>query len=132
MTETPNSTKPETDAVSAPKRRLRRRKPRQPPPDGLKTGAQAAAKLGCSIKTLDGYVKMGALRYVAIGHGKRRQRKMFTDADLNELIQAQTRKATPCPSSGSGTRRTGISTSKSKVIGFMEARNRRHDGRPKP
>src|SRR5262249_44085455 len=76
----------------------RQRKPRHPPPDGLKTTAQAAAKLGCSIKTLNGHVTSGALKYVAIGHGKRRTRRVFTDADLDNFIEAQTRKDVPCPS----------------------------------
>src|SRR5215510_5017451 len=53
------------------------RKPRQSSPDGLKTAAQATAKLNCSIKTLNGHVAVGALRYVAIGHGTKRPRKMF-------------------------------------------------------
>ena len=103
------------------------RKLRQSPPDGLRTSAEAARKLRCSIKTLNGHIASGALKYVVLGHGKRRQRRMFTDADLNEFIANQTRKDAPCPSTKTGTadRRTGTSTSKSKVIGFMEARNRR-------
>jgi len=68
------------------------------PPDGLHTKAEAAAKLGCSIKTLDGYVKAGALPYLPLGHGKKRPRKRFTDAALNDLITTQTRKDVPCPS----------------------------------
>src|SRR5262249_277092 len=60
------------------------RQPRQSPPGGLLTAAQAAAKLGISVKTLNGHVASGALRYVAIGHGTKRPRKMFTDADINE------------------------------------------------
>jgi hypothetical protein len=110
------------------------RRPHPPrPPDGLRTSAEAAAKLGCSIKTLDGYVKTGALKYVALGHGKRRQRRMFTDADLAEFITNQTRKDMPCPFTGTGTaaRRSSISTSRSKVLGFMEARSRRRDAKPK-
>src|SRR5262245_9067841 len=59
------------------------RKPRQSPPDALKTAAQAAAKLGCSIKTLNGHIASGALRYVIIGHGTKRPRKMLHDADLD-------------------------------------------------
>ena len=94
------------------------RKPRHPPPDGLKTAAQAAARLGCSIKTLNGHVAAGALKYVAIGHGKRRKRKMFTDADLDEFIQAQTRKDVPCPSTKTRARRTGNLTSSGEVIAF--------------
>jgi hypothetical protein len=117
-----------------PQPKRRQRKPRQPAPDGLKTAAQAAAKLGCSIKTLNGYVAAGTLKYIAIGHGTRRQRKMFTDVDINEFIANQTRKDSPCPSIRTETadRRTGISTSKLKVIGFMEARNRRRNAKPKP
>src|SRR5215471_7095505 len=112
---------------------VRPRKPRQSPPDGLKTAAQAAAKLNCSIKTLNGHVASGALRYVVIGHGTKRLRKMFTDPDLNEFIVNQTRKDVPCPSTRTETaaRRTSTSTSKSKVIGFMEARNRRRAVKPK-
>jgi hypothetical protein len=115
-----------------PKRR-RQRKPRQLPPDGLKTAAQAAAKLGCSIKTLKSHVAVGALKYVALGHGRKRQRKMFTDADLDEFIANQTRKDVPCPSIRTETaaRRSSISTSRSKVLGFMEARSRRRDAKPK-
>ena len=88
---------------------------------------EAAAKLGCSIKTLTGYVVAGTLKYVAIGHGTKRPRKFFTDADLNQFIADQTRKAEPCPSTRNETadRRTGVSTSRSKVIGFMDRRNAR-------
>ena len=64
----------------------RQRKPRYVPPDGLHTMAEAAQRLGCSIKTLNGHVASGALGYVAIGHGKKRPRKMFTDADLDDFI----------------------------------------------
>ena len=97
------------------------------PPDGLRTPDEAARKLGCSVKTVNAHVAAGDLRYVIIGKGTKRPRKMFTDADLNEFIANQTRKDVPCPSTRTETaaRRTGTSTSKSKVIGFMEARNRR-------
>jgi len=100
------------------------RKPRQSPPDGLKTPTQAAAKLGCSIKTLDGHVASGALRYVIIGHGKKRRRIRFTDADLNEFIINQARKDVPCPSIRTRARRTGNLTSGGEVIAFT--------GVPKP
>src|SRR5215471_13952830 len=61
------------------------RKPRQSPPDGLKTAAQAAAKLNCSIKTLNGHVASGALRYVDVGHGRKRRHIRFADADLDNF-----------------------------------------------
>ena len=94
------------------------RRPRVRPPDGLRTKDEAAAKLGISVKTLNGYVETGALKYVALGHGKRRKRKMFTDADLNEFIANQTRKDDPCPSTASRARRTGTSISGGEVIAF--------------
>jgi hypothetical protein len=52
---------PSPHALAAATRELNRsaaatRKPRQPPPDGLKTAAQAAAKLNCSIKTLNSHI----------------------------------------------------------------------------
>jgi len=109
------------------------RKPRQSSPDGLKTVAQAAAKLGCSIKTLNGHVASGALKYVAIGHGTKRPRRRFTDADLNEFIANQTRKDVPCPSTRTETaaRRISTSTSKCEVIGFTARRNARRGAKPK-
>ena len=67
------------------KRRHRQRKSALPVPGGLLTAAEAAAKLGCSIKTLNGHVAAGALKYVTIGHGTKRPRKMFTDADLERI-----------------------------------------------
>ena len=98
--------------------RSRRRQPRPPVPGGLLTAAQAAAKLNCSIKTLNGHVKAGGPKYVTIGRGTKRPRRMFTDADLNQFIADQTREAPPCPSSVTSARHTGAMTSKSKVIAF--------------
>ena len=49
----------------------------------LYTMAEAAKRLGCSKKTLKGHIESGALRYVSLGHGPKRKRRMFTDADLN-------------------------------------------------
>jgi hypothetical protein len=110
----------------------RQRKPRTAPADGLRTAEEAAAKLRCSQKTLNGYVAAGTLRYVAIGHGSKRQRKMFTDADLNALIEAQTRKDSPaCPSSASRARHTGTSTSSGAVIAFTARRNAPRGAKPK-
>ena len=50
------------------------------------TAREAAAKLGCSAKTLNGHIESGALRYVNIGHGSKRQRKMITPADLDPSL----------------------------------------------
>jgi len=105
------------------------RKPRMPvrPPDGLHTPREAAAKLGCSIKTLFAHVAAGALRYVDTGRGKKRPRRMFNDADLDAFIANQTRKDVPCPSTSPRTaaRRISTTTSKCEVIGFTARRNAR-------
>jgi hypothetical protein len=104
-----------------------------PPPDGLRTPAEAARKLRCSVKTLNAHVAAGALRYVDIGRGRKRARKMFTDSDLNEFIANQSRKDVPCPSTRTETvvRRISISTSKCEVIGFTARRNARRAAKPK-
>ena len=107
------------------------RKSRHPPPGGLLTAPQAAAKLGCSVKTLNGHITSGALRYVDIGHGKRRQRRMYTDADLNEFIANKTRKDIPCPSTRIGVRRFGNSTSGCVVTAFTGVPRPRPGARPK-
>jgi hypothetical protein len=108
--------------------RVRRPMLAPPLPDGLRTPTEAARKLHCSIKTLDGYVASGALRYVNVGHGKKRPRRMFTDPDLNEFIANRTRKDSPCPSSRTHAHRSGASTSRSEVIAFSARRNARPSG----
>src|SRR5262249_7097178 len=90
------------------------RKLRFSPRGGLKSAAQAAAKLSCSIKTLNAHVAAGDLRYVSIGKGRKRVRRMFTDADLDDFIANQTRKDVPCPSTRTETAARRISTSTSK------------------
>jgi len=103
------------------------------PPNSLLTPADAARRLGCSVKTLAGHVASGALRYVIIGHGRKRPRRMFTDADLDDFIANQTRKDSPCPSTRTETaaRRISTSTSKCEVIGFTARRNARRGAKPK-
>src|SRR5262249_21906522 len=101
------------------------------PPDGLRTPAEAARKLHCSVKTLNGHIASGALRYVVIGHGTKRPRKMLTDADLDQFIANQTRKDVPCPSTKTRARRSGSSISSSQVIDFTAPRRRRPSGTPK-
>src|SRR5262245_59694028 len=107
------------------------RKLRQSSPDGLKTAAQAAAKLNCSIKTLIGHVASGALRCVDVGRGEKRRRPRFADADLNECIANQTRKVTPSPSAAIRALRSGSTTSRSTIVAFSDLQKGRRDGKPK-
>jgi hypothetical protein len=113
------------------KRPLRQRKPRISTPNGLRTTAEAAARLGCSIKTLNGHVDAGDLRYVRIGQGKKRPRRMFTDSDLDAFIAAQTQTDTPCRSIASRVHRTGTPNSKSTVVAFTAAPKPRPGAKPK-
>jgi hypothetical protein len=112
----------------------RERHPRRAPPqEGLRTADEAAAKLRCSIKTLRGHVRSGALRYVVTGHGIKRPHKMFTDADIDEFIANQTRKEAPasCPSLRTPARRSSGTTSRSEVIAFSARPNARTAAKPK-
>src|SRR5262249_26241920 len=104
-----------------------------PLPDGLRTPAEAARKLRCSIKTLNAHAAAGNRRYISIGKGTKRSRIRFTDADLDQFITNQTRKDVPCPSTRTETvaRRTSISTSKCEVIGFTARRNAQSGVKPK-
>jgi hypothetical protein len=96
---------------------------RKPPPNGLRTMRDGAARLGCSVKTLKGHIASGALSYVIIGHGSKRPRKMLTDADLDLFVVNQTRKDAPaCQYDAIRARHTGNSTSKSEVIAFSDRR----------
>jgi hypothetical protein len=45
---------------------------------GLRTSTEAAEFLRCSRKTLSAHAGSGALRYVIVGHGTKRPRRMFT------------------------------------------------------
>jgi Helix-turn-helix domain len=120
------------DTVNTKPARRRQHQPRVRMPDGLLTMAEAAAKLGCSIKTLKAHVEAGALSYVVIGRGSKRPRKMFTAADLNEFIANQTRKDSPaCPSTATRARHSGNSTSSGDVIAFSAQPKPQTGGKPK-
>ena len=56
---------------------------------GASPGSREARLLG---QDAQGPCGGGALKYVSIGHGSKRPRHMFTDADLDAFIAAQTRK----------------------------------------
>jgi hypothetical protein len=114
-----------------PTRRPRKKRKRKPAPDGLRTASEAAARLGCSVKTLNGHVAAGDINYVAIGHGRKRPRKMFTDADLEAFIANRTRKDAPRPSTRIRARRSGSSTSGSTVVAFTARPNARPDAKPR-
>ena len=96
-----------------PKRR--HRQPRPPVPDGLLTPAKPQRSSAARSKPSTVMLTRVMLKYVIIGHGTKRPRNMFTDADLDQFIAAQTRKDPPCPSTASRARHTGTSTSNAEV-----------------
>jgi excisionase family DNA binding protein len=103
------------------------------PADGLRTMAEAAARLGCSVKTLRGHVANGALTYVNLGRGRERQRMRFTDADLDRFITNQSRKDVPtCPSTKTRVRRSTSSISGGEVIAFTARQSAQPSAKRKP
>jgi|SRR6516165_11718572 len=84
----------------------------------LLTPKEVMALLRCSRKTLNAYVRSGALRYIQTGTGTKRPRRMFIVADVDEFIEVRRRKDVPCPSTVPKARRTITSTSNGEVIAF--------------
>ncbi|NJL06983.1 MAG: helix-turn-helix domain-containing protein [Methylacidiphilales bacterium] len=90
------------------------------------TGAEAAAFLRISMKTLNAHIRGGAIRYVNVGLGTKRPRRRFTDSDLREFLERQSRMdVQPCQSIDRKTRRTTNSISSGKVLAFTDLRNAR-------
>ena len=82
----------------------------------LLTYKAAAAELTISPRTLRRIVEQGAIRYVQVSP----RRIAFKPADLTEYLQRVTREreAATCRSTSQKARRTGTSTSSSKVVAF--------------
>jgi hypothetical protein len=92
---------------------------------------QAAARLGCSLKTLDAFCDSGELRYRNMGHGKQRERRMFTDDDLTAFLEARIRTKTSWASSKTRVRHIGASTSNIVGIAFSAQPKPRPGGKRK-
>jgi excisionase family DNA binding protein len=98
--------------------------------DGLKTPAQAARRLNISIRTLRGLIASGELRYVNVGRGKQREKVMFTDSDLDDLIASRTRqKVQECPSTSPKARRITNMISSGEVLDFTARQKRPTSGK---
>src|SRR5262249_56412020 len=100
-------------------RTARRRRCIMADDQALRTPREAAARLHISAKTLRKHVAAGLLRYVSVGTGQLKVRRMYTDADLDEFIVAQHRRESPaCRSTRTSARRIGNSISDGEVIAF--------------
>ncbi len=112
--------------------RKRRHRPHHRPPDGLLTMEEAAARLGCSTRTLRGHIADGDIGYVMLGHGAKRTRKMSAPADLDAFIANNRRKeAAECLSAATRARPSGSLTSSSEVIAFSARRSARPNAKRK-
>jgi excisionase family DNA binding protein len=96
----------------------------------LRTPKEAAEKLRCSEKTLRAHVESGALRYVQIGRGTKKVRRMFTDEDIEAFIESQTRRNVPCLSTSTRAHRSTSTTSNGEVVAFTALRNARAAEKP--
>ncbi|WP_413788587.1 helix-turn-helix domain-containing protein [Paludibacillus litoralis] len=86
----------------------------------LLSAAEAAEILGVCGKTLGDLRRAGKIRYVEISS----RCYKYRESDLEEFIEARV-KVAACQSTNRKTRRTGTTTSRSEVVGFMEQRARR-------
>jgi excisionase family DNA binding protein len=91
---------------------------------------EAAKRLHASVDHVRALVEDGRLRYVNIGRGTKRPRYRFTDADIEEFIEANRQAATPCQFSKSRAAHSTNMTSSSKAIGFTAQRAARLAKRP--
>src|SRR4051794_3004174 len=98
----------------------------------LRSPKSAADRLGVSVKTLQGYVSDGELRYISVGRGTKKVRRKFTDEDLDEFIHRRAQRDMPCQSIGIRTARSTTSTSNTRVIAFTALRGARINGQLKP
>lgn len=98
----------------------------------LRTPKYAAERLACSYKTLVGYVRAGTLKYVKVGNGTKRPRRMFTDTDLDEFVVNQTRRdASPHQPAKAAARRPIVTISGGNVPSIAELRNAQTAARQK-
>lgn len=90
----------------------------------LMTPDEVAERLRCSRKTLSAHVRNGDLKYIIIGHGKKRPRKMFAEADVGEFLKRRTRRET----TDSIPHRSESDLDK-EMFGSLERHDQRHDVR---
>lgn len=91
----------------------------------LLTPEQAAARLTITEDHLRALVADGAIGYINVGLGKKRPRRRFTEADIDDFIERRRGREVPCQFIGTSVRRTTSSISSTGAIGFMAQRNAR-------
>ncbi|WP_420712639.1 helix-turn-helix domain-containing protein [Ancylobacter sp. SL191] len=92
----------------------------------LLTPKEAAEALRISVKTLFDHVEQGRLRYIRVGAGLKRPRRMFSNDDLDEFIERQRRQDAPCRSTNRKGPRSTTTTSRSVVVAFTDQPRPKH------
>lgn len=96
----------------------------------LLTPEQAAARLTITEDHLRALVANGAIGYINVGLGKKRPRRRFTEADIDDFIERRRGREVPCPSIKTHDRHITRLTSGTAAIGFMAQRNARRGQTP--
>lgn len=111
----------------------KRRKRRPLFPGALPDIVEAARRLNVTEEKIRTFVRAGALRFINVGHGTKRPRYRFTDADLQDFIDSRKQQDIPqCQfSKPQSPRRISGTTSSSTVIGFTALRAARLARKPR-
>ncbi|TVR12286.1 MAG: DNA-binding protein [Salinarimonadaceae bacterium] len=94
----------------------------------LLTMHEAASMIGVCERTLRDHVRDGALRYILVGRGVKRQRRMFDPADIDAFVEAQRR--TECRLTDQRAGRSTSTISSCEVIDFTGRRAARTNATP--
>jgi excisionase family DNA binding protein len=97
----------------------------------LRSPKDAARLLGVSVKTLNGFVRDGEIRYIDVGRGKKKIRRVFSDQDIDEFKERRARREVPCQSTSTKTARSTTMISNPNAVGFTALRDARTDVKPR-
>jgi excisionase family DNA binding protein len=98
--------------------------------DRLLTPQKAAERLAITVEQLHDLVRDGELVYIAVGRGKKRPRRRFTEADLTDFIERRRRREVGQAATVSrGNHRSAMTPS---LVGFSALRSARLERRRKP
>ena len=93
---------------------------------------EAAERLRITTDQLKAFGDDGEIRYINVSRGKKRERRRYTDPDLDLFVERRARKGVgQCQSINQSERRSTPSTSRSEVIGFTARLNAERDAKLK-
>jgi hypothetical protein len=89
---------------------------------------EAAKKLHVSVDQIEGFCRDGELTFVNVGRGKKKIRRMFTEADIADFIERR-RRRNPCLPR-SKVRRTTLPSSSAAAVSFLARLDARQNEKP--